>query len=39
MIESPPASKKDLNTILLMVELQQNGVLRKIQDEYILGIK
>jgi Fic family protein len=34
MIESPPINSKDDDTIPLMVKLQQNGVLKKIQDNY-----
>lgn len=35
MIESPPAYKENKNTIPLVVELQQNGILKKIQDDYL----
>lgn len=35
MIELPPKYRQDNDTIPLMVELQQNGVLKSIQDEYL----
>jgi Fic family protein len=35
MIESPPAYKENKTTIPLMVELQQNGILKRIQDDYL----
>ncbi|MGE0078641.1 MAG: Fic family protein [Bacteroidales bacterium] len=35
MIETPPAYKENKNTIPLMIELQQNGILKKIQDDYL----
>lgn len=35
MIESPPPYKENKNTIPLMVELQLNGMLKKIQDDYL----
>lgn len=35
MIEQPPKYKEDKNTIPLMIELQQNGVLKIIQDDYL----
>src|SRR5690554_1175767 len=35
MIEKAPAYKKEENTIPLMVELQTNGILKSIQDEYL----
>lgn len=35
MIEHPPKYHKTENTITLMVELQFNGILKDIQDEYL----
>jgi len=35
MIEQPPAYKENKTTIPLMVELQFNGILKSIQDEYL----
>jgi Fic family protein len=35
MIEQAPKYKEDKNTISLMVELQMNGVMKSIQDEYL----
>ncbi|AWW00417.1 Fic family protein [Arcticibacterium luteifluviistationis] len=35
MIEQAPAYKNEENTISLMVELQSNGILKNIQDEYL----
>jgi len=35
MIEQAPKYKEDPNTISLMVELQMNGIIKSIQDEYL----
>lgn len=35
MIEKAPSYKKEEDTITLMVELQTNGILKSIQDEYL----
>jgi len=35
MIEQPPVYKENKTTIPLMVELQFNGILKSIQDEYL----
>lgn len=35
MIESPPTYKQDNSTISTMVHLQMNGILKKIQDDYL----
>jgi Fic family protein len=35
MIEQAPKYKKDNDTISLIVELQSNGILKNIQDEYL----
>lgn len=35
MIEQAPKYKEDKNTISLMVELQMNGIMKSIQDEYL----
>ncbi len=35
MLESAPVFKNDNETIELMVKLQRNGVLKKIQDDYL----
>lgn len=35
MIEKAPAHKQEPNTVKLLVTLQQNGILKDIQDEYL----
>lgn len=35
MLESPPSHSKDDGIIALSVKLQQNGVIKKIQDDYL----